>query len=101
MLSQCQRDLLPRMLETTGLSILSLIYRRYSRRSWLRSYVIFWKVSLLPVSLFSYRRGLGTRKVLLTVSHHFQVALDGGMEGRLVQLDFSAAFGRMLLKSVV
>ena len=32
---------------------------------------------------------------LLTLSHHLQVALDRGMEGRLVKLDFSAAFKKV------
>ena len=50
--------------------------------------------SLLPPSQFSYRKGLGTCDVLLTLSHRVQVALDKGMEGRLAQLDFSAAFNR-------
>ena len=48
--------------------------------------------SLFPFSQFSCRRGLATCNVLLTLSHHLQVALDRGMEGRLLQLDFSAAF---------
>ena len=28
-------------------------------------------------------------------SHHVQVALNRGMEGRLIQLEFSVAFGRV------
>ena len=51
--------------------------------------------SLFPPSQFSYRRGLGTCDALLTLSHHLQAGLDRGMEGRLVQLDFSAAFDRV------
>ena len=35
---------------------------------------------------------MDTCDALLTLSHHLQVALDKGMEERLVQLDFSAAF---------
>lgn len=31
---------------------------------------------------------------LLSVSHHLQKVLDMGFEGRLVQLDFNAAFDR-------
>ena len=50
--------------------------------------------SLLPPSQFFFRKGLGTRDVLLTLCRHLQVALDRSMEGRLVQLDFSAAFDR-------
>ena len=44
------------------------------------------------LSQLSYPRGLATRAALLTGSHHLQVALDGGMEERFVQLNFSAAF---------
>ena len=51
--------------------------------------------SVLPPSHFLYRRDLGTCDALLKVSHHLQVALDTGMEGRLVQLDVSAAFDRV------
>ena len=46
--------------------------------------------SLLLPSKFLYRRGLGTCDALLTLSHHLQVALARGMEGRLVRLDFPA-----------
>ena len=51
--------------------------------------------SLLPSCQFAYRKGLGTCDALLTVSHHLQRALDSGMEARLIQLDFSAAFDRV------
>ena len=50
---------------------------------------------MLPPSQFSYHRGLGTFDALLTLFHHLQVALDRGMKGRLVKLDFSAAFDRV------
>ena len=49
---------------------------------------------LLPPSQFSCRRGLETCDALLTLSRRLQVALDMGMESRLVQLNFSAAFDR-------
>ena len=48
--------------------------------------------SLLALSQFSYRRGLETCDAMLTWTHPLQVVLDRGMEGRLVQFDFSAAF---------
>ena len=51
--------------------------------------------SLLLPSQFSYWRGLGTCDALPTLFHHLQVALDRGMERRLVQLGFSAAFDRI------
>ena len=51
--------------------------------------------SLLPPFQFSYRRGLETCDALLTLSHRLQVALNRGIERRLVQLDFSAAFDKI------
>ena len=51
--------------------------------------------SLLHPSPFSYRISLGTCDALLTLSHHLQDALNRGMEERLIQLDFSAAFDRV------
>ena len=48
--------------------------------------------SLLPLFPFLYRRDLGTYDALLALSHRLRGALDRGMEGSLVQLDFSAAF---------
>ena len=51
--------------------------------------------SLPPPSHISYRKGLKTCDALLTLSHNLQVALDRSMKGRLVQLDFSAAFDRV------
>ena len=52
-------------------------------------------ISLLTRSQFSYRKGVETWDALLTLSHHLQVALNMGMKGRYVQLDFSAAFDRV------
>ena len=51
--------------------------------------------SLLPLSQFLHRRGLANCDALLSMSNHLQVALDRGMEGKLVPLDFSAAFDRV------
>jgi len=45
-----------------------------------------------PATQFAYRKGLGACDALLCVSHKLQAALDRGMEARLVQIDFSAAF---------
>ena len=53
--------------------------------------------SLLPPSQFSCRWSLGACDALLTLSHHLQVALDRGMEERLVQLGFLAVFDRVSL----
>ena len=38
-----QRNLLPRMLETTGISLLRLSYHMHLRRSLLESWLLFWK----------------------------------------------------------
>ena len=51
--------------------------------------------SILPPSQFSFSSGLGICDALLTLSHSLQIALDKGMEGKLVQLEFSAAFDRV------
>jgi hypothetical protein len=51
---------------------------------------------LLPPGQFAYRKGLGCCDALLSVSHFLQSALDQGMEARLVQLNFSAAFDRVI-----
>ena len=40
-------------------------------------------------------RDLGKCDTSLTLSHQVHIALDGGMEERLVQLNFSAAFHRV------
>ena len=96
MLSLCQINLLPLMLETIDQSRLLPFFQRYLRRYLRRSRVIFLKSnSLLPPSQFLYRRGLGICNALPTLSHHLQVALNSCMEGRLVQLEFSADFDRV------
>ena len=43
----------------------------------------------------SLRKSLEKCDALLTLSYSLQVALDRGMEGRLVRLNFSAAFDRI------
>ena len=56
----------------------------------------FWRVTVFQ---FPYRRYTETRDALLTLSHHFQVALEMGMKERLLQLNFSAAFDRVSHRS--
>ena len=59
----------------------------------------FWESnSLFFSSQFSYRRGVAKCDALLTLSYHLQVALDKGMNGRLVQLDFSCIWCGLLYK---
>ena len=64
-------------------------------RGWENEFFFLEGNSLLPPSQFSYRRGLGTLNDLLILSHHLHVALDRSMERKFVQLDFSAAFGKV------
>ena len=50
---------------------------------------------VLPNTQFAYPKGLGTRDALLCVSHTMQSALESGLEARIMQIDFSAAFDRV------
>ena len=47
---------------------------------------------MLSPSQFSYCRGLGSCDALHALSHRLQVALDGGMDKRFIQLNFSTVF---------
>ena len=53
------------------------------------------KYDLLPAAQIAYRKGLSCTDALLTIFHHLQKSLDAGMESYIVQLVFSAAFGRV------
>ena len=57
--------------------------------------------TLLPSSQFSYKKDLGTCDALLTLSHTQQCALNRGMNGKLLQLNFSAAFSRVIHRGLV
>ena len=50
---------------------------------------------VLPTTLFTYRKGLGTCDALLWVAHIVQNALEIGQEARIVHINFSAAFDRV------
>ena len=50
---------------------------------------------VLPTTQFAYRKGLGTCDALLCMSHTLQIALESGQEARILQIDFSAAIGRV------
>ena len=54
------------------------------------------KYGLLPAPQFNYRKGLGCTDALFTISHHRQMSFDAGIEFYIVQLDFSAAFDRVM-----
>ena len=51
---------------------------------------------VLPTTQFAYRKGFRTCDALLCVSHTLQSALESGQEARIVQIDFSAAFDRVV-----
>ena len=51
---------------------------------------------VLSTTQFAYRKGLGTCDALLCVSHTLQSALDSWQEARIVHIDFSAAFDRVI-----
>ena len=88
MLSQCQRNLLPRMFETPGLYLLCLSCQRYFKKIVAEKLSNFLERNSLIPPFFSYYKCLESYAALLTVSHHLQVALHGSVEGRFVQLDF-------------
>ena len=54
------------------------------------------RCGVLPPTQFDYRKGLSTCSALLFVSHALQSVLESGHEARIVQIDFSAAFGYFL-----
>ena len=50
---------------------------------------------------FVYRKDLGTYDALLCMSHTLQSALESGQEAWIVQIDFSAAFDRVIHKGIL
>ena len=60
-------------------------------------YGTLWCASNHPVA---YRKSLGTY-ALLCVSHPLQSALESGQEARIVQIDFSATFGRVNYQGIL
>ena len=53
---------------------------------------------VLPTTQFAYRKCLGTCNALLCVFHTLQNASESGLEVRIVQIDFSAAFDRFNIR---
>ena len=51
---------------------------------------------VLPTTQFAYQKSLGTCDALLCMSHTLQSALEGGLEARIVQIDFSTAFDSII-----
>ena len=51
-------------------------------------------IGVFPTTQFAYQKGLGTCDTLLCVSNTLESALESGQEGRIGQIDFSAAFER-------
>ena len=56
---------------------------------------------VLPTTQFAYRNGLGTCDALLSVSHTLQSAFERVQEARIVQIDFSAAFDRVIHQGIL
>ena len=52
---------------------------------------------VLPTTQSAHRKGVGTCNALLHEAHILQSALELGLEARMVQIDFSAAFDRVNL----
>ena len=50
---------------------------------------------VLPTTKFANQKGLGTCDALLCISHTLQSALESGLEARIMQIDFNAAFDRV------
>ena len=55
----------------------------------------------LPTTLFAYQKGLGTCDPVLFKSHTLQIALESGDEARIVQIDFSSAFDRVIHQGIL
>ena len=49
----------------------------------------------MPAAEFAYMKDLVCTDALLTICHHLQKCIDTGMESYILQIDFSAAFGRV------
>ena len=56
---------------------------------------------MLPTTQFAYWKGLGTCGPLLCMSHTLQSALESGKEARIVQIDFNAAFERVIYQGII
>ena len=56
---------------------------------------------VLPTTQSASRKGLGTCDPHLCVSHALQSALESGQEARILQIDFSAAFDRVIRQGIL
>ena len=56
---------------------------------------------VLPTTQFAYWKGLVTYDALLCMSHTLQSALKSGQESRIVHIDFSAAFDRVIHQGIL
>ena len=77
------------------ISITSVLSKVFERLVSVRLGRFMEHCDVLPTTQFAYRKGEGTRDVLLYMSHTLQSALESGQEARIVQIDFSAAFDRV------
>ena len=74
------------------ISITSVLSKVFGRLVSVRLGRFMKLAGVLPTTQFSYRKGLATCDALLCVSHTLQSALESGLEARILQIDFSAAF---------
>ena len=86
---RAKKNFLPRMLETTGLFPLSKVFEKAVAGK--LSHCLEGN-SLLSISQFSYRSGLGTWNALLTLPHHFQVAFEREHGGKSFSVGLLSCF---------
>ena len=77
------------------ISITSVLSKVFERLVPVRLGRFVERSGVLPTTKFVYRKGLSACHALLCVSYTLQIALGSGREGRIVQIDFSAAFVRV------
>ena len=56
---------------------------------------------VLPTTQFAYRNGNIVKDALLCMSHALQSALESGQEARIMQIDFSAVFDRVINQTML
>ena len=56
---------------------------------------------VLPTTQFAYRKRLGACDALLCVSHTLQSTLEIGKEARILQIDLSAVFDRVIHRGIL
>ena len=83
------------------ISITSVLSKVFERRVFVRLGRFIEGSGVLPTTQFAYRKGLGTCDAFLCVFHKQQCALESGQEARIVLIDFSSAFDRVIHKGIL